>query len=50
MGEKEAERLDRRDFVGPEIGAERAEEKRYEAAKKKREVIAGVRDRIDTQK
>ncbi len=37
-------------FVGPEIGAEKAEEKRFEESRRKYRIISDVRTRIDTEK
>ena len=37
-------------FVGPEIGAERAEEKQFEESRREDKIISGVRTRIDSEK
>jgi hypothetical protein len=36
--------------AGPEIGAEKAEEERFEQARREDRVIAGVRTKIDKRK
>ncbi len=37
-------------FVGPEIAAEKAEEKEFVESRRKGEIVSGVRKRIDRRK
>jgi hypothetical protein len=34
-------------FVGPEIGAEKAEEKEFEESRRRDEIVSGIRTKID---